>query len=468
VSPLVPSGLAAVAVAVAVGLPAPRRTVLLALPVRERGAPSALLTAGLAFGLLVVPAGPVAAAVGALLAVLGRRALGQRRARKDRHRERLAAGEAMAVLASELRAGRSPSAALTSAATVAVGPTALALAEAGGSTSLGAGAAEALLRRAQDSAVPELLSGLAVCWQVCQGAGSSLAVAVDRLEEALRADQVCREEVEAELEGPRSTALLLAGLPLFGLALGSGLGGDPLHLLLRTPIGWACLVAGVGLEPTGRRLGVIFPRAVPAHAPTRTPRSRLPACAVGGLVTWWVLGGPLGLVLGSAVAAGGPHALARLDDRNEREEQALAQQLPLALDLLAACLAGGGSLAEALRSVSRAVGGSCAERFSRVAAALAVGSPPEAAFAELGSDGAGGSAGRALCRASEGGSPVAGAVARVAEDARRRARLQARKRARRAGVMAAGPLTLCFLPAFLLIGVVPCVVGLLGPLVTGL
>jgi tight adherence protein B len=157
----------------------------------------------------------------------------------------------MAVLASELRAGRSPSVALMSAATVASGPAARALAEAGGSTSMGAGAAEALTRRAQESAVPELLTGLAVCWQVCQGAGSSLAVAVDRLEEALRADQVCREEVEAELEGPRSTALLLAGLPLFGLALGSGLGGDPLHVLLRTPIGWACLVAGVGLELAG-------------------------------------------------------------------------------------------------------------------------------------------------------------------------------------------------------------------------
>jgi pilus assembly protein TadC len=224
------------------------------------------------------------------------------------------------------------------------------------------------------------------------------------------------------------------------------------------------------LQPprTGQRLIAILPRAEAPQAPPPSPRSRLPACVVVGVVTWWVVGGPPGLLLGCAVAAGGPHALARLDDRGEREEQALAAQLPLALDLLAACLAGGGSLADALRSVALAVGGPCAERFSRVAAALSVGTPPESAFAELGSEGAGGSAGRALCRASEGGSPVAGAVGRVAEDARRRARLQARKRARRAGVMAAGPLTLCFLPAFLLIGVVPCVVGVLGPLVTGL
>jgi tight adherence protein B len=78
-----------------------------------------------------------------------------------------------------------------------------------------------------------------------------LAVAVDRLEEALRTDQACREEVDAELEGARATALLLAGLPVLGLGLGSGLGGDPLHVLLRTPVGWVCLCVGVALELAG-------------------------------------------------------------------------------------------------------------------------------------------------------------------------------------------------------------------------
>jgi tight adherence protein B len=157
----------------------------------------------------------------------------------------------MAVLAAELRAGRSPSVALRSAASVAAGATAAALGEAAGSSTLGAAAPEALVRHASASAVPELLGGLAVCWEVCQGAGSSLAVAVDRLEGALRADQACREEVDEELEGARATAVLLAGLPVLGLGLGSGLGGAPVHVLLRTPVGWVCLCVGVTLELVG-------------------------------------------------------------------------------------------------------------------------------------------------------------------------------------------------------------------------
>jgi tight adherence protein B len=193
----------------------------------------------------------IRAGVAALLAVLGRRALLNRRAAQARRLERLAASEAMAVLAGELRAGRPPSVALDGAAHVAAGPTGRALAEAAGATRIGASVAEVLRRHVESSAVPDLLRGLAVCWEVCQGSGGSLAAAVDRLEETLRVEAVLREELEAELAGPRSTALLIAFMPVFGLLLGTGLGGDPFHVLLRTPVGWACLVLGVGLELAG-------------------------------------------------------------------------------------------------------------------------------------------------------------------------------------------------------------------------
>jgi tight adherence protein B len=116
---------------------------------------------------------------------------------------------------------------------------------------MGASVAEVLRGHVESSAVPDLLRGLAVCWEVCQGAGGSLAAAVDRLEETLRVDALLREELEAELAGPRSTALLIAFMPVFGLLLGTGLGGDPFHVLLRTPLGWGCLVLGIGLELAG-------------------------------------------------------------------------------------------------------------------------------------------------------------------------------------------------------------------------
>jgi pilus assembly protein TadC len=215
------------------------------------------------------------------------------------------------------------------------------------------------------------------------------------------------------------------------------------------------------------RLGQLLP-GPSIERPAASPRMRQALCLGAGLVAWWVLGGYLGLVAGIGVAACGPAALARLEDRAGREEQELVQQLPLSLDLLAACLAGGGSLTNALRSVSRAMGGSCGRRLARVAAALDVGTPAEQAFGELGATGAAGSAARALCRASAGAMPVAAAVGRVAEDARRTARSQARRRARRAGVLAAAPLTTCFLPAVLLLGIVPCAVGVVSPLVSAM
>lgn len=187
-----------------------------------------------------------------------------------------------------------------------------------------------------------------------------------------------------------------------------------------------------------------------------------------GLVAWWLVGGVLGALLGAAVALGGPRCAARLDDGDDDGAE-LAVRLPLALDLLGACLAGGGLLQASVSSVAGALPGPCGERFAKVASALALGSPPEEAFRALGDDrGPGGSAARALARAAEGGTPVAAVVMRVAEESRRAATVAARKRAKRAGVLAVGPLGACFLPAFMLLGVVPAVVGLATPLLHAL
>lgn len=232
------------------------------------------------------------------------------------------------------------------------------------------------------------------------------------------------------------------------------------------------LAAAVLVLPptTTRRLQGLVPDSRRTSS-TRTANGLPPTWMIfgcAGLVAWWVFGGLLGAGAGVALVLGGPRLLARLDDRGEKEADELTRDLPLALDLLGACLAGGGSLAAALGSVAGANGGACGARLERVAAALAVGSPPDDAFRELGTTGAAGAAARALCRASEGGAPVASAVARVAEEARRHSLVQARKRAKRAGVLAVGPLGICFLPAFVLLGVVPAIVGLASPLLASL
>ena len=55
----------------------------------------------------------------------------------------------------------------------------------------------------------------------------------------------------AQLAGPRATAVLLALLPVFGLAMGNALGADPLAVLVGTPVGRGCLVLGLLLEVAG-------------------------------------------------------------------------------------------------------------------------------------------------------------------------------------------------------------------------
>ncbi len=79
--------------------------------------------------------------------------------------------------------------------------------------------------------------------------GAGLAAALDRVAAALRAEADQRDDLRAQLAGPRSTAVLLALLPVFGLVLGAGLGAHPSAVLLHTPPGWsACRrrPAGVG------------------------------------------------------------------------------------------------------------------------------------------------------------------------------------------------------------------------------
>jgi tight adherence protein B len=186
--------------------------------------------------------------MGCLLALRSR---AQHLVRRAQDSERHGAAEALAVLSSELRAGRPPSAALVAAAEVATGPVREALAAAGEAGSVGADAVTCLQRAASQSAVPEVLRGLAACWQVCASTGSSLAAAVERLADGLRAEQVQRLAVEAELAGPRATAGLLAVLPLAGIALAAGLGAQPVHVLLHTPLGMACLALGVALDGLG-------------------------------------------------------------------------------------------------------------------------------------------------------------------------------------------------------------------------
>jgi pilus assembly protein TadC len=97
-------------------------------------------------------------------------------------------------------------------------------------------------------------------------------------------------------------------------------------------------------------------------------------------------------------------------------------------------------------------------------ARLRIGVDPLVVWGELGHDDALALMGRTLARVESSGAPVADEVERLADDLERASLAAVEDRARSVGVKAAVPLGLCLLPAFLLIGIVPTVAGLLTSL----
>ena len=138
----------------------------------------------------------------------------------------------------------------------------------------------------------------------------------------------------------------------------------------------------------------------------------------------------------------------------------LASDLPTAVDLLAACLASGRPPAAALTAVVEAVGGPLARELGAVGVRLHLGADPVAVWRELGSrPGALAALGRTMARSLDTGAPMADGLRMLAVDLRRAHRADIERRARGVGVRAAAPLGLCFLPAFVLVGIVPSVVS---------
>lgn len=156
---------------------------------------------------------------------------------------RTAEVEWLDALAAELRAGRDPATALAALpGSVSVCPRARAAARTGGDV------ARALHL---DGGRSPTLRAAAACWTVAAGSGAGLAASLEVLSDAAREDERVRAELEAGVAEPRATALVLAALPAVGMALGAGLGAQPLAWLLGAPLGRAVLGAGLLLEVVG-------------------------------------------------------------------------------------------------------------------------------------------------------------------------------------------------------------------------
>ncbi|MEU6643296.1 type II secretion system F family protein [Saccharomonospora sp. NPDC046836] len=129
-------------------------------------------------------------------------------------------------------------------------------------------------------------------------------------------------------------------------------------------------------------------------------------------------------------------------------------------DLLAACLTAGLPVPTAVRAVADTAPQAAAAALHATADLLALGAEPAQAWEPARCCPATAELARAAYRTARSGSALAQVALAMAERARSNVADVAEARAQRAGVLITGPLGLCFLPAFLCLGVIPVVIGL--------
>jgi tight adherence protein B len=227
--------------------------------------------------------------------------------------------------------------------------------------------------------------------------------------ETVVATERARERAEVAralaLAGPEASGLVLQWLPVAGWALAAAVDTASLRILARTPLGWMLLALGGGLWLAGRR---------------------------------WI----------------------RALTEAAREAGMEGEPAALPLALAEAAVAAGLDVRSAIDAVGTAIGGDEGVRLVAVARALASGAAWEAAWAETGPSIE--PLGRALRSSWTAGASPVPMLAAARESVIERARADAERAAAVLGVRVALPLALCFLPAFVVVGVVPLLLAVAG------
>ncbi len=237
----------------------------------------------------------------------------------------------------------------------------------------------------------------------------------------------------------------------------------PLAPSTMLPLALALAAGAVAMLLTGK----LDSRSERGARADRAARRRTVPVAVGGAAAAVLFGLPVwAAAISAGLAALTAFAAARTRDRPKLLTDRETRDLAGFLDLIAACLDGGCS-AEAALATGAETGlltGTAAAALSQTRALLSLGTDvatawqPVAGYAPLASLGA------AATRSALGGVRLADAARETAAELRAAGRARAERRAARAGVAMTAPLVLCFLPAFVCLGLAPTIIGLISSL----
>jgi Flp pilus assembly protein TadB len=211
-------------------------------------------------------------------------------------------------------------------------------------------------------------------------------------------------------------------------------------------LAWLC-----GQPTPGIRLWTRLSRATSTG--TRGRRLLLTAAAVA--VTAAAAGWPNGPFVGAVVAAATWWLL-----RRSRPPKADPLSVAAAWDLLAACLRAGLPVPTAIAAVAGELPDDAAQALRAAGDLLALGADQDTAWAPAAACQHTAALARGVRRTTRSGTALADLVADLAAEARAGATDAAEATAQRAGVLITAPLGLCFLPAFVCLGIAPVIVGL--------
>lgn len=262
-------------------------------------------------------------------------------------------------------------------------------------------------------------------WELNRAHGVALGALLSAYAVDIEAHLAHRARSSSAMAGARMTVIVLLGLPLAALGLGESMGLGAMRILLCSPVGAVLLLVGVSLACAG--VGwteVLSARALALQPRTEKLRSVSRLGGVGGRA--------------------GPRSIGDLDAARS-------------LDIFAEALASGATVTRSWQIASAGAG----DAARQVAALLAVGAGASA-WRHLVDDPAFGPIARQAVQQTRAGFALAEGARNHAVRLRRRAADASRAASERILVALAAPLTLCFLPAFVALGLLPLVMGLAG------